>query len=82
MDGAHEPNWKNRLRALFIRKALGIEPELLLGGGNYLWWPTKTVNPRRVLMPLSVDGLLFSISNAYLSGWEMIPAAAPASPES
>ncbi len=33
-------------------------------------------------MPLSVDGLLFSISNAYLSGWEMIPAATTASPES
>lgn len=35
LEGAHPPNWKNRLRAFFIQKALGIDPELLLGGGNY-----------------------------------------------
>lgn len=35
MDGAHPPSWKNKLRAAFIKKVLGIEPELLLGGGNY-----------------------------------------------
>jgi hypothetical protein len=35
LEGAHPPNWKNRMRAVLIRKALGIDPELLLGGGNY-----------------------------------------------
>jgi len=45
MDGVHEPNWKNRLRALFIRKVLGIEPELLLGGGNYFVVADKNREP-------------------------------------
>jgi SAM-dependent methyltransferase len=35
LEGAHPPSWKNRLRSIFIRKVLGIDPELLLGGGNY-----------------------------------------------
>lgn len=35
LEGHHPPTWANRLRAVFIRKALGIDPELLLGGGNY-----------------------------------------------
>ena len=35
VTGNHPPTWQNRLRALFIRKVLGIEPERLLGGGNY-----------------------------------------------
>lgn len=35
IEGHHPQTWKNRLRRLFIRQALGIEPELLLGGGNY-----------------------------------------------
>ena len=35
LEGAREPTWKNQLRALFIRKVLGIDPELLLGGANY-----------------------------------------------
>jgi SAM-dependent methyltransferase len=35
VEGDHAPTWKNRLRALFIRKVLGLAPEILLGGGNY-----------------------------------------------
>lgn len=35
IEGHHPPTWTNRLRALFVRKVLGIDPELLLGGGNY-----------------------------------------------
>jgi SAM-dependent methyltransferase len=35
VTGNHPPTWKNRLRALFIRKVLGIDPEKLHGGGNY-----------------------------------------------
>ncbi len=35
LEGAAMSNWKNRLRAFFIRKVIGIDPELLLGGGNY-----------------------------------------------
>jgi SAM-dependent methyltransferase len=35
MTGNHLPTWKNRLRAYFIRKVLGLEPEVLHGGGNY-----------------------------------------------
>lgn len=35
VDGERSPNWKNRLRAFFIRKALGLAPEMILGGGNY-----------------------------------------------
>jgi SAM-dependent methyltransferase len=35
VEGEHPATWKNRLRALLIRKVLGLVPELLLGGGNY-----------------------------------------------
>ncbi len=35
LEGAPMSSWKYRLRAFFIRKVLGIDPELLLGGGNY-----------------------------------------------
>jgi len=35
VEGHHPPTWKNLLRAWFIRKVLGIDPEMLLGGGNY-----------------------------------------------
>jgi SAM-dependent methyltransferase len=35
VDGAHPRNWKNRVRAFFIRLALGLAPEIILGGGNY-----------------------------------------------
>lgn len=35
VEGNHPPTWMNKLRALFIRKVLGIDPELLLGGANY-----------------------------------------------
>lgn len=35
VDGAHPRNWKNRLRAFLIRFALGLAPEIILGGGNY-----------------------------------------------
>lgn len=35
IEGHHPPTWKNRLRAYFIRKVLGVAPELLLGGGEY-----------------------------------------------
>ena len=35
IEGHHPPTWKNRLRAWFIRRVLGIDPEMLLGGGNY-----------------------------------------------
>ena len=33
--GMRPPTWKNRLRAMLLRKVLGLEPELLWGGGNY-----------------------------------------------
>lgn len=42
LEGQHPPTWKNRLRAWFIRKVLGIDPELLLGGGNYFVVADKT----------------------------------------
>jgi SAM-dependent methyltransferase len=45
LEGAQTPNWKNRLRAFFIRKALGIDPELLLGGGNYFIVADKNREP-------------------------------------
>ncbi|MBZ5700728.1 MAG: methyltransferase domain-containing protein [Acidobacteriia bacterium] len=35
VEGDHPARWKNRFRAFFIRKVLGLAPELLLGGGNY-----------------------------------------------
>jgi len=35
VEGEHPATWKNRVRAFFIRKVLGLTPELLLGGGNY-----------------------------------------------
>jgi len=35
LEGHHTDTWQNRLRSLIIRKVLGIDPELLLGGGNY-----------------------------------------------
>jgi SAM-dependent methyltransferase len=35
VDWAHPPNWKNKLRAFVIFKIMGIDPDLLLGGGNY-----------------------------------------------
>ena len=35
IEGHHPPTWRNRLRATFIRKVLGITPEMILGGGNY-----------------------------------------------
>jgi SAM-dependent methyltransferase len=35
VEGDHPASWKNRFRTLFIRKVLGLAPELLLGGGNY-----------------------------------------------
>jgi SAM-dependent methyltransferase len=35
LEGAAMSTWKNRLRAFFIRKVIGIDPEMLLGGGNY-----------------------------------------------
>jgi SAM-dependent methyltransferase len=35
VEGDHPRTWKNRLRAFFIRKVLGLAPDLLLGGGNY-----------------------------------------------
>lgn len=35
VDGNHVPTWKNRLRAYFINKVLAIDPDIILGGGNY-----------------------------------------------
>ena len=35
VTGHHPATWKNRLRARLIRRVLGIDPELLHGGGNY-----------------------------------------------
>lgn len=35
VDGEHPRNWINRVRAHFIRAALGLPPEMILGGGNY-----------------------------------------------
>jgi hypothetical protein len=35
LEGHHPPTWRNRLRAWFIRRVIGIDPELLHGGGNY-----------------------------------------------
>jgi len=35
VDGNHVPTWKNRLRAYFIDKVLAVDPDMILGGGNY-----------------------------------------------
>ncbi len=33
--GSRPPTWKNRLRAMVLRRVLGLDPDLLCGGGNY-----------------------------------------------
>ena len=33
--GDRPPTWKNRLRASVLRRLLGLDPQLFLGGGNY-----------------------------------------------
>lgn len=35
MEGDHPPTWKNKLRAFVLRKIMAVDPELILGGGNY-----------------------------------------------
>ncbi len=35
VDWNHPPNWKNKLRSFVLRKVMGIDPDLILGGGNY-----------------------------------------------
>lgn len=35
MDGNHPMNWKRSLRAFLIRKLFALDPEAILGGGNY-----------------------------------------------
>ncbi len=35
IGGNLRSTWKNRLRAYLIRKVLGVDPELLMGGGNF-----------------------------------------------
>ena len=33
--GDRPPTWKNRIRAALLRRVLGLDPQLLSGGGNY-----------------------------------------------
>ncbi|HUJ40904.1 MAG TPA: hypothetical protein VLW54_10180 [Candidatus Acidoferrales bacterium] len=33
--GDRPPTWKNRVRAVVLRRVLGLDPSLLWGGGNY-----------------------------------------------
>jgi SAM-dependent methyltransferase len=35
VDWNHPPNWKNKIRAFILFKIMGIDPDLILGGGNY-----------------------------------------------
>jgi trans-aconitate methyltransferase len=35
VDWDHPANWKNKIRTFLIFKIMGIDPELLMGGGNY-----------------------------------------------
>jgi trans-aconitate methyltransferase len=35
VDWDHPPNWKNKVRAFLLLKVMGIDPDLILGGGNY-----------------------------------------------
>lgn len=35
VDGSQPDNWIRKIRSLLIRKALGMTPEMITGGGNY-----------------------------------------------
>jgi trans-aconitate methyltransferase len=35
VDLSRLPNWKNKIRAFVLRKIMGVDPDLILGGGNY-----------------------------------------------
>jgi len=35
VDWGRLPNWKNKLRAFVLLKIMGVDPDLILGGGNY-----------------------------------------------
>jgi hypothetical protein len=35
VDGNHPVNWRYKIRSLFIRKVLAVDPVMILGGGNY-----------------------------------------------
>jgi SAM-dependent methyltransferase len=35
VDWGRLPNWKNRIRAFILLKIMGVDPDLILGGGNY-----------------------------------------------
>jgi len=35
VDWAHPPTWINKVRAFILLKIMGIDPDLILGGGNY-----------------------------------------------